>query len=245
MSKTLIFWFLLLFFLILSVILWVFGVFMTKREEKNVLKYGKVIYSEILFKDIEEMKKVGNLRLYSKRIEKNLFVITTSQILEEYTDEEFVSYASVKPEILKSITTSLREFLNDIPEVNYKSMIKRIGSQIRIDCKQIKVDTVDSVKGKETLRIYCDWGECLWCDCGAYLPQNWKMDSKFMDLYERMCRVYESLFVWEEGVPRYCGFKNEEHKKEIMILFDDFSEAVNRLNKDEYEIINLLDINNI
>lgn len=127
---------LILTFLGLSVAFYLFSLFMLKREEKNVLAKGEVVYPETLFVDIEEMKDGGVLRLYSKRIAKNLFVITTSEITEEYRDGKFVSYASEKPMVLKAKRTSLQEFLKNFPDLNYKSMITRVGFQTRIATKQ-------------------------------------------------------------------------------------------------------------
>lgn len=118
----------------------VFALIMAKKEEKDILKNGMVVYPETLFEDIEEMKEVGIIRLYSKRINKNLFVITSSEISEEYKDGKFVSYASAKPVILRAKTTLLGDFLKSIPELNYKSMIKRIGFQTRIECKSTFTD---------------------------------------------------------------------------------------------------------
>lgn len=130
------------FFAILGlvVIAFVFALFMAKKEEKDILKNGMVVYPETLFEDIEEMRMDGSLRIYSKRIEKNLFILTTSEISEDYKDGKFVSYAGAKPTVLRAKTTSLKDFLKNVPEVNYKSMIKRIGFQTRVECKPVFVD---------------------------------------------------------------------------------------------------------
>ncbi len=124
---------------IVAVVL-VFALIMAKREEKNILENGMVVYPETLFEDIQEMKNANTLRLYSKRIEKNLFVVTTSEISEEYKNGQFVSYASAKPVVLKAKRTLLKDFLKNLPEVNYKSMIKRICFQTRIDYKHEVVE---------------------------------------------------------------------------------------------------------
>lgn len=231
----------------LVLLLLAFAFIMENKEEKDILKNGMVVYPETLFEDIEEMKEVGIIRLYSKRIKKNLFVITSSEITEEYKDGKFISYTSAKPVVLKAKTILLRDFLNNIPEVNYKSMIKRIGFQTRIDCKPIKVSELKKQEvTRKKLRIYCDWGECLWGESGKFsLPHKWKADADFMNLYKQMCSVYESMFVWNDSKPYYFGFKNEQHKEEVKNLFDTFTESVNRVNQDEYEIINCLDINNM
>ena len=118
--------------IIITAVVVVVAIIGTKIEEKNVLNKGMVIYPETLFEDIEEMKNANTLRLYSKRIERNLFVITSSEISEEYKDGKFISYFSQKPTELRAKKTPLKEFIQILPEINYVTMIKRIGFQTRI-----------------------------------------------------------------------------------------------------------------
>ena len=212
----------LLTFLGLGVALYLFSLFMLKIEEKNVLKDGVVVYPETLFEDIEEMKECGNLRLYSKRIDKKLFVITANQISEEYKDGKFVSYASAKPVILRAKTTSLKDFLNNIPEINYKSMIKRIGFQTRIECKS----TLEYSKKIKRIRLYFDYcsSGIYFCNAqdliiswdGSLIPPEWQKDEKFMSLNQKLCKEYDALYTNNPKEFTYTGFKNEQHKTEFV-----------------------------
>ena len=172
----------------LALLLWAFAFIMVKKEEKDILKNGIVVYPETLFEDIEEMKEVGIIRLYSKRINKNLFVITSSEISEEYKDGKFVSYASAKPVALRAKTTLLNDFLKSVPELNYKSLIKRIGFQTRIECKSTSSDS----KKIKRIRLYFDFcsSNIFFCDAldliiswdGSLIPPEWQKDEKFMEL---------------------------------------------------------------
>ena len=146
------------------------------------------------------MKEVGLLRLYSKRINKNLFVITSSEISEEYKDGKFVSYASAKPVVLRAKTTLLNDFLKSIPELNYKSMIKRIGFQTRIECKS----TFEYSKKIKRIRLYFDFcsSNIFFCDAldliiswdGSLIPPEWQKDEKFMSLNQKLCKEYDALY---------------------------------------------------
>lgn len=100
---------------------------------------------------------------------------------------------------------------------------------------------------KPILEIYCDGGECLWFhDENGNLdrmPETWKEDKVFMDLYHKMCGVYMSLFDFSK-LPYYQGFRDEKHKQETKELFDSFTAYINKINNGQYEIINRLDIEN-
>ena len=234
----------LLTFLGLGVALYLFSIFMLKIEEKNVLKDGVVVYPETLFEDIEEMKECGNLRLYSKRINKKLFVITANQISEEYKDGKFVSYASAKPVVLRAKTTSLKDFLNNIPEINYKSMIKNIGFQTRIECKSTSAYS----KKIKKIRFFFDYcsnniffynaQDLIISWDGSLIPPEWQEDEKFMSLNKKLCKEYDSLFTNNPKEFTYTGFKNEQHKTEFINLANEFVKYVEEKNNGKYEIIN-------
>ena len=234
----------LLTFLWLSVAFYLFALFMLKREEKNILKNGMVVYPETLFEDIEEMKEVGIIRLYSKRIKKNLFVITASEISEEYKDGKFVSYASVKPIVLRAKTTSLNDFLNNVPEINYKSMITRIGFQTRIECKSV----FKYSKKIKRIRLYFDYcsSGIYFCNAqdliiswdGSLIPPEWQKDEKFMSLNKKICKEYDALYTNNPKEFTYKGFRNEQHKTEFKNLANEFAKYVEEKNNGKYEIIN-------
>lgn len=133
----------LLVFLIVAVVVFVVAFVAGKLEEKNILEKAMVVYPETLFEDITEMKRVHILRLYSKRVDKMLFVITSSEISEEYKDGVFISYAGKTPTILKAKKTTLKEFISNVPEINYKSMITRKGYQTRIEHKPLVIKNND------------------------------------------------------------------------------------------------------
>ena len=228
---------------IVGVIL-VFALIMVKKEEKDVLENGMVIYPETLFENIEEMKEVGILRLYSKRIKKNLFVITASEISEEYKDGKFVSYASQKPVVLKAKTTSLKNFLKNLPGVNYKSMIKRIGFQTRIECKSTSADS-KKIKKIRLFFDYCSFNIFFynaqgWIISweGSLIPPEWQKDEKFMSLNKKLCKEYDALFTNNPKEFSYKGFKNEQHKTEFINLANEFVKYVEEKNNGKYEIIN-------
>lgn len=234
----------LLTFLCLSIVAYLFCLFMMKREESNVLKNGMVVYPETLFEDIEEMRETGLLRLYSKRIKKNVFVITSSEISEEYKDGKFLSYSSAKPVVLRAKTTSLKDFLKSIPEINYKSMIKRIGFQTRIECKS----TSEYSKKIKKIRFFFDYGSnnIFFCDAqgliisweNSLIPPEWQKDEKFMELNKKLCKEYDALYTNNPKEFTYTGFKNEQHKTEFMNLANEFVKYVEEKNNGKYEIIN-------
>ena len=246
-------------FLCLSIVAYLFCLFMMKREESNVLKNGMVVYPETLFEDIEEMRETGLLRLYSKRIKKNLFVITASEISEEYKDGKFVSYSSAKPVVLKAKTTSIKDFLESIPEINYKSMIKRIGFQTRIEHNIVNnsnsFNQQENKKDKEIVRIrflfdYCSNNIFFYDDEGSMMfwgdsliPPEWQKDEKFMELNEKLCKEYDSLYNPTATKIEYIGFKNEQQKVEFIKLVDEFVKYVEEKNNGKYEIINDYDFN--
>lgn len=109
--------------------------------------------------------------------------------------------------------------------------------------KPLKKEPV--VDQKPILKIYCDAGECLWFyDKNGnldHMPDEWEEDETFMDLYNRMCLFYMTLFDFEK-LPYYQGFRDDKHKEETKKLFEDFTECVNRLNNGRYEIENYLDV---
>ena len=225
-------------------LIWVFALIMVKKEEKDILKNGMVVYPETLFEDIEEMKEVGIVRLYSKRINKNLFVITSSEISEEYKDGKFVSYASAKPVVLRAKTTLLKDFLKSVPELNYKSMIKRIGFQTRIECKS----TFEYSKKIKRIRLYFDYcsSGIYFCNAqdliiswdGSLIPPEWQKDEKFMSLNKKLCKEYDALYTNNPKEFTYKGFRNEQHKTEFMNLANEFAKYVEEKNNGKYEIIN-------
>jgi len=238
---------------IVGVIL-VFALIMAKKEEKDILENGMVVYPETLFEDIEEMKECGNLRLYSKRIKKNLFVITASEISEEYKDGKFVSYASAKPVVLRAKTTLLNDFLKSVPEINYKSMIKRIGFQTRIEHNMVNnsngFNNQENENDKEIVRIrfffdYCSNNiffynaqDFIISWDGSLIPPEWQKDEKFMELNKKLCIEYDALFTNNPKEFTYKGFKNEQHKTEFMNLANEFVKYVEEKNNGKYEIIN-------
>jgi len=228
---------------IVGVIL-VFALIMAKKEEKDILENGMVVYPETLFEDIEEMKECGNLRLYSKRIKKNLFVITASEISEEYKDGKFVSYASAKPVVLRAKTTLLNDFLKSVPEINYKSMIKRIGFQTRIECESTNTYS----KKIKKIRFFFDYcsnniffynaQDLIISWENSLIPPEWQKDEKFMSLNKKLCKEYDSLFTNNPKEFTYTGFKNEQHKTEFINLANEFVKYVEEKNNGKYEIIN-------
>jgi len=217
---------------------------MAKKEEKDILENGMVVYPETLFEDIEEMKECGNLRLYSKRIKKNLFVITASEISEEYKDGKFVSYASAKPVVLRAKTTLLNDFLKSVPEINYKSMIKRIGFQTRIECESTNTYS----KKIKKIRFFFDYcsnniffynaQDLIISWENSLIPPEWQKDEKFMSLNKKLCIEYDALFTNNPKEFTYKGFKNEQHKTEFMNLANEFVKYVEEKNNGKYEIIN-------
>ena len=233
---------------IVGVIL-VFALIMAKKEEKDILENGMVVYPETLFEDIEEMKECGNLRLYSKRIKKNLFVITASEISEEYKDGKFVSYASAKPVVLRAKTTLLNDFLKSVPEINYKSMIKRIGFQTRIECESTNTYS----KKIKKIRFFFDYcsnniffynaQDLIISWENSLIPPEWQKDEKFMSLNKKLCKEYDSLFTNNPKEFTYTGFKNEQHKTEFINLANEFVKYVEEKNNGKYEIINDYDFN--
>ena len=226
-----------------------FALIMAKKEEKDILKNGMVVYPETLFEDIEAMKEVGIIRLYSKRINKNLFVITSSEISEEYKDGKFISYASAKPVVLRAKTTLLNDFLKNIPELNYKSIIKRVGFQTRIEYKSTFADS-KKIKKIRLFFDYCSYniffynaqGLIISWD-GSLIPPEWQKDEKFMSLNQKLCKEYDSLFTNNPKEFSYAGFKNEQHKTEFINLANEFVKCVEEKNNGKYEIINDYDFN--
>lgn len=232
-------------------IAFVFALIMAKKEEKDILENGRAIFPETLFEDVEKMKKDGVLRLYSKRIDKNSFVITASEISEEYKDGKFVSYASAKSDALRAKSISLKEFLKNLPEVNYKSMIKRIGAQTRIDCKPVFVDDKE-IKGirllfdfdSNNIFFYNSEGYIISWD-RSLIPPQWQKDEVFMSLNKQLCDKYERLFVIDKTSLSYAGFKNEQQRAEFIKVVDEFVKYVKEKNNGKYEFINDYDVENL
>ena len=131
-----------IFFPIIGVLILISGAFYIialigfKMELKNALEKGTVIFPETLFNDINAMKRDATLRLYSKRIDTHVYVVTASEITEEFKDGHFISYDSATPKNLKAYKTSMKQFLEKFPELDYKSMVIRKGAQVRIQLKQ-------------------------------------------------------------------------------------------------------------
>lgn len=171
-------------------------------------------------------------------------VITSSEISEEYKDGKFVSYASAKPVVLRAKTTLLKDFLKSVPELNYKSMIKRIGFQTRIECKSTSSDP----KKIKRIRLYFDFcsSNIFFCDAldliiswdGSLIPPEWQEDEKFMELNKKLCKEYDALYTNNPKEFTYIGFKNEQHKTEFMNLANEFAKYVEEKNNGKYEIIN-------
>lgn len=232
-------------------VIFAFALIMAKREEKGILENGKVVYPETLFEDIQEMKKGGILRLYSKRINKNLFAITASEISEEYKDGKFVSYISAKPVVLKAKTILLKDFLKSVPEINYKSMIKRIGAQTRIDCRPVFVNDKEIKRirllfdfDSNNIFFYNSEGYIISWD-GSLIPPQWQKDAVFMSLNKQLCDQYERLFVIDKTSLSYAGFKNEQQRAEFIKLVNEFVKYVEEKNNGKYEFINDYDVENL
>ena len=85
------------------------------------MKNGEVVYPNTLFDEIEEMRKCKNIRLYSYNVNNRLFIITTSQTLEEYKDGKFISYSN-NSEIVAS-KDKLSEFIKKVPEIDDKYIV--------------------------------------------------------------------------------------------------------------------------
>ena len=125
----------LLVFIVTSCVIMLIAFILLKIGEKKMVNNGIIVYPENLFEEVEVMKKENTLRLYSKRIEKNMFVVTSSEISLEYKDGKFISYSSATPVSIKAEKITFKEFLNKLPEVNYRSMDTKIGHQKRIEYK--------------------------------------------------------------------------------------------------------------
>lgn len=75
------------------------------------------------------------------------------------------------------------------------------------------------------------WGDSL-------IPPDWQTDKKFMELNEKLCKEYDSLYNPTATRVDYIGFKNEQQKTEFVKLVDEFVKYVEEKNNGKYEIIN-------
>ena len=114
-----------------------------KIRNTIIINKGEVVYPTKLFDEVEQMKKDGVIRLYSKGINKFLYAISTSEISEEYKDGKFVSYADKTTKELPTSKMSFKEFLSKIPEIKVKSILSvKPGCRIRveIDAKNLRAE---------------------------------------------------------------------------------------------------------
>ena len=82
------------------------------------------------------------------------------------------------------------------------------------------------------------WGDSL-------IPPDWQTDKKFMELNEKLCKEYDSLFNPTETRIDYIGFKNKQQKVEFVKLVDEFVKYVEEKNNGKYEIDNDYDIESL
>lgn len=82
------------------------------------------------------------------------------------------------------------------------------------------------------------WGDSL-------IPPDWQTDKKFMELNEKLCKVYDSLFNPTATKVDYVGFKNKQQKAEFVKLVDEFVKYVEEKNNGKYEIDNDYDIESL
>lgn len=82
------------------------------------------------------------------------------------------------------------------------------------------------------------WGDSL-------IPPDWQSDKKFMELNEKLCKEYDSLYNPTATRIDYIGFKNEQQKAEFVKLVDEFVKYVEEKNNGKYEIDNDYNINDL
>ena len=82
------------------------------------------------------------------------------------------------------------------------------------------------------------WGDSL-------IPPDWQTDKKFMELNEKLCKEYDSLFNPTATRIDYIGFKNKQQKVEFGKLVDEFVKYVEEKNNGKYEIDNDYDIESL
>ena len=82
------------------------------------------------------------------------------------------------------------------------------------------------------------WGDSL-------IPPDWQTDKKFMELNEKLCKEYDSLYNPTATRIDYIGFKNKQQKEEFVKLIDEFVKYVEEKNNGKYEINNDYDIESL
>ena len=82
------------------------------------------------------------------------------------------------------------------------------------------------------------WGDSL-------IPPDWQSDKKFMELNEKLCKEYDSLYNPTSTRIDYIGFKNEQQKAKFIKLVDEFVKYVEEKNNGKYEIDNDYDIESL
>lgn len=117
--------------------------------------------------------------------------------------------------------------------------------------KKTKTDN-NQIKGIRFLFDYCSnniffydvegrmmfWGDSL-------IPPEWQTDKKFMELNDKLCKEYDSLFNPTATKVDYIGFKDEKQKENFKKLVDEFVKYVEEKNNGKYEIANDYDVESL
>lgn len=213
-------------------IFYVIALLINKISEKNFLEKSVVVYPETLFDDIKTMRNDLTLRLYSKVIDKHLIVITTNQISDVYKDGTFITYSGKSTTKLKAKKESLKEFLKKVPEINYKSMIKRKNYQVRVECKPLEEDKYWFVRmnmryASVGFEIFDKYNEEVTLFNTFYSRKNYVenytiYDLKYNEFQLKVCKL---------GDIRYCYYYDPEINKIGGKSIGYYNEKVSTFNK--------------